>query len=377
MSDSLLPVVIDNGTGMCKAGFAGEDYPRAVFPAVVGVPHSASSSMLGYGKKASYVGEDALSKKGILTLNYPIEHGIVTNWDYMEQIWHHCFFTQLCCDPSERPVLLTEAPRNPRSNRERMVSVMFDSFEVPATYVKVQAVLSLYASGRTIGVVLDSGDGVTHTIPIYEGFCLNHAIDHLRLAGRDLTHWLSRLLEDQGLFLRSSSELEVVRDMKESLCYVALDYQEEMQKAANSNSIMKRFELPDGNVIDLGTERFRCPEALFQPSFVGKQEALGAHEMVYKSIMKCDINVRAELYNSIVLSGGSTLFPGLDARVERSVAALAPAAMKIKVFAPEERRYSVWLGGSVVSHLNSFNSMWITREEYEESGASIVHRKCF
>lgn len=372
--DSQLPIVIDNGSGMCKAGFAGDDAPRAVFPCVIGYPKH-EIAMIGVEENEDYIGDAAQARRGVLTIKYPLEHGIVTDWGEMEKIWHYTFYNELRVNPEDHPVMLTEAPMNPKANRERMLEIMFEHFNVPCVHVCVQAVLSLYAAGRTTGVVFDSGDGVSHTVPIFEGYCLPHAIQRLDLAGRDLTDHMGKLLTERGYNFTSTAEREILRDIKEQLCFIAMDFDEEIKSSKESCQVERNYELPDKNVITVGSERFRCPEILFKPHMIGK-ESKGIHELLFHTVNTCDIDLRRDLYNNIVLSGGTTMYPNISERLTKELELLTPPGTNVRVVAPPERKYSVWIGGSILASLNTFQERWITRAEYDDCGPTIVHDKC-
>jgi len=365
-------IIIDNGSGYCKAGFSGEEGPRAVFPAIVGRPKNPGI-MVGAEKKDFFVGLQAEEKRGILHLAYPIEHGIVTDWNDMEKIWDHTFTNELRVTPEEHNVMLTEAPINPKHNREKMAQIMFETFNVQGLYIAIQAVLSLYSAGKFTGIVCDSGDGVTHMVPIYDGYSLPHCVLRMDLAGRDITDHLIKILNEVNVSLTTSAEREIAKDIKEKVCYIALDPETEINEVKEMS-----YEMPDGTVIKVKDQRFRAPEILFHPEQCGKEPG-GVDQKCFDSINKSDIDVRKDLYQCIVLSGGTTMFSGLPERLTKEIKALAPESMKnnVKVIAVPERKYSVWIGGSILSSISTFGCMWITREEYNESGPQVVHRKCF
>lgn len=366
-------IVIDNGGGFIKAGMSSEDAPRSVFPSIVGKP-KYDEVLLGMEHKEWLVGDEADAMRGVMKLHYPIEHGIVQNWDQMEKVWSYTFTDALRVDPTLYPVMLTEAPLNPHGNREKMTSVMFEKFHVLKLYISMQAVLALYASGRTTGLVMDSGDGTTHIVPIYEGYALSYLIKRIDLAGRDLTDFMTKLLGERGEFRPvTSAEREITRDIKEKLGYVADDFAREMDRPLAE--IEKTYRLPDGKVITLGNERFRCAEALFDPPVIGVEQ-MGIHEAVLETIGKCDIDIRTDMYESIIISGGNTMFPGLADRLQKEVQKEAPGDVTVQVDAADDRQYAVWVGGSVLSSMSTFKDMWISKEEFDEYGPGIVHKKC-
>lgn len=351
--------------------------------------------MVGMDQKDSYVGEDAVSKRGVLKLNNPIEKGLVTNWDDMEKVWHHTFYNELHVVPDEHPVLLTECPLNSKMHKEEMTRIMFETFNVPAMFIGMQAVMALYTTGRTTGCVVDIGHGVTHVVPVFEGYSLPHAIMRMNIAGNDITDYLLELLTAKGYRLTTVGEREVVRDIKEKLCYVVKDFDRAVAPSADSGVIPElNYTLPDGSQITLADDAFRAPEILFKPHLIGSSER-GLKDCITAAMMRCDGDVRKDLFNALILSGGSSLFKDLPERLDHELsanttggavagaavagsnAAATSGGLKIKTFAPPERKYAVWIGASILASLSTFHQLWMSKNDYDESGPTMVHRKCF
>ena len=358
-----LSLVIENGTHMIRAGFASHDAPRAVFPTIVGQrkTNPKSSSVGDAFGKDNYVGDDALAKRSLLDLECPIEKRIITNWDQMEEIWQHVLSNELAVAPEEHPILMTEPPMNPKPNREKMTEIMFETFHVPALYVANTPQLSLAASGRTTGVVVDSGLETTYCVPVYEGYCvMSKTIRCLEIGGGTLTDYMGKLFQE-------SYPLEILSDIKEKVSDVD-DLRQQRQRGS------KKYELPDGKIIQVGEQvRFGCTEPLFQPSLL-EMDVPGLPQMVCQSIGESDPLFQQNLIGNVILSGGNTLFPGLADRLIRE---LSPSDRKFRVVDRPERKYSVWIGGSILASLSRFDNISMAKEEFDEVGPSIVHRKCF
>ncbi|CAG5094728.1 Oidioi.mRNA.OKI2018_I69.XSR.g13816.t1.cds [Oikopleura dioica] len=380
-------VVCDNGTGFVKCGFAGANFPAHIFPAMVGRPILRAKSKEGGAMlKDIIVGQQAADLRHSLDIQYPMENGIIRNWDDMELLWDHTFGNEcLNIDPTLSKILLTEAPMNPKKNRERLVETMFEKYGFQGAYVAIQAVLTLYAQGLHTGVVVDSGDGVTHICPVYEGFGLQNITKRLDVAGRDITKYLIKLLLLRGYAFNHSADFDTVREIKEKFCYVAYDVEQEDRLAQETTTLVEKYTLPDGREITIGAERFQAPEALFQPHLVDVEKE-GVAQMLFNAIQGADMDIRPELYKHIVLSGGSTMYPGLPSRMTRELKQLyfqnvvkgdvnQYKKFKIGVEDPPRRKHLVFLGGAVLADIMKNNlQWWVTKREYQEQGIRCIEK---
>eukprot|EP00494_Astrolonche_serrata_P030491 UN30759 len=365
MADHKRPVVCDNGTGLVKCGFADDKFPIS-FPSLVGRPIIRAN--LGSKRKKMkatikdiMVGDECTGLTDFLKISYPLENGQIKNWEDVRHIWDYVFTEKLKVDPTEHKILLTEPPMNPHSNRVKMFQNMFENYKFPYAHVAIQAVLVLYAQGLNTGVVVDTGDGVTHVIPVYQGYDMPNLIRRIDVAGRDITKQLLKLMQKSGYSFNLEADQELLRDMKEKYCYVAHDTKQEMTLALETTAIVEKFKLPDGREISIGSERFEAPEILFRPDLCGK-EVKGVAEMVFDSINAASMDLRADLYKHIVLSGGTSMLAGYPSRLEKDITdiyvnkilagdrnRLKTSKAKIKIEDPPRRKNIVFLGGSVLA----------------------------
>lgn len=380
-------IVCDNGTGFVKCGYAGSNFPAHIFPSMVGRPIIRAVNKIGDIEiKDLMVGDEASALRSMLEISYPMENGIVKNWDDMCHVWDYTFGkTKMNIDPTSAKILLTEPPMNPIRNREKMIEMIFEKYKFDGAYIAIQAMLTLYAQGLLSGVVVDSGDGVTHICPVYEEFALPHLTRRLDIAGRDITRYLIKLLLLRGYAFNHSADFETVRIMKEKLCYIGYNIETEQKLARETTVLVQSYTLPDGRVIKVGGERFEAPEVLFQPHLINV-EGQGIAELVFNTIQQADIDMRSELYKHIILSGGSTMYPGLPSRLEREIKQLylervlkndtsKLSKFKIRIEDPPRRKDMVFTGGAVLAEvMKNRNDFWISRQEYEEKGLSIMSK---
>jgi len=381
-------VVCDNGTGFVKCGFAGSNFPTSIFPSMVGRPILRSEEKIDNVQlKDIMTGDEAAKLRMMLQITYPIDNGIIRNWEDMTYVWDYTFQEKLKVNPAECKIMLTEAPMNPQANRKKMIEVMFEKYGFKSVYIGIQAVLTLYAQGLLTGVVVDSGDGVTHIVPVYEGFSLPHLTRRLDVAGRDVTRYLIKLLLLRGYAFNRTADFETVRQIKEKVCYVGYDLELEKRLAFDTTVLVEPFTLPDGRVIRVGGERFEAPEVLFEPHLLDV-EGMGMAEQLFDCINKADVDTRPEFYNHIVLSGGSTMYPGLPSRLEKEIKKLylekvakgkkeLMTKFKCRIEDPPRRKHMVFLGGAVLAEImKDKDHFWMNINEYREQGEAVL-KKCF
>ena len=406
------PIVMDGGSGVFRAGFAGAERPSCIFPTFIGRPKHRRVMLQSKLEGSYFVGRVAEDNRGLMSLTYPVKRGMVTNWADMERLWEFVYSARglgTGVRAEDHPVLATEAPLNPWTNREKVAEAFFETFQAPALFISPQAALTLYASGRTTGVVLDSGEGVTHVVPMYEGFALPHATVRVDVAGCDVTARLVYLLRKSGCAMHTTAEVEAVRQLKEACCYVTADpvpgvsdagragdadvtprNRGRMQsRTAPKQDVRRVYHLPDGRALYLHDELFRAPEILFRPSLIGS-EYHGAHRCLVESVFKTDMDLRRTLLAQVILAGGTTLFPGYGERLlheaRRELSARFASLggirnghdsnnVKVRIAAPPNRKLLTWIGGSILASLATFKSMWVSRGEYEEHGAGVFYSK--
>eukprot|EP01084_Bolivina_argentea_P274232 467364_1 len=415
-----LPIVCDNGSYSIKIGFSGDDVSTAVFPNVIGTTRQ-SGVMIGMVHR-DFVGDEAKSKRAILSpLKCPMdENRQISSWNDMERVWNHSFYNECRIQPEEHRILLTDSPLNSKSNRKKMVQCMFESFNTPACYVEYQPILALIASHRKTGIVLDSGWKMTECTPIYNGKIIKEAVNVSYFGGRDITKYLSQILNDSegNHSFSTDADMEIVRDIKETLCYAKSKLGTELNMPNDFYNCSKEYAYDFGDIDSWQTvnsvvrlsnaQRYMPVECLFNPLLMGKDNCDGFHELIYKSIVKCDVNIQSELLNNIVLCGGNTMFPFMTERLTYELENIKHnneivvngyvrrynnkkllysdimyllykySITNLKVIAPERRKYtsSVWIGGSILTNRAIFNNKWITKAEYDEFGPDIVDKKC-
>ncbi|XVF47470.1 hypothetical protein PTKIN_Ptkin03bG0111200 [Pterospermum kingtungense] len=432
--DEVSAIVIDLGSHTCKAGYAGEDAPKAVFPSVAGSidqmdadddnanndseTNNNNDSNKPKGKRRLYVGSQALGfRRDHMDVLSPLKDGVVVDWDIVDSIWDHAFKDCLLIDPKEHPMLLAEPSSNIQQQRERAAEIMFEKYKVPALFLAKNAVLTSFASGRATSVVVDCGGGSTTVAPVHDGYVLQKAVSSSPIGGEFLTDCLMKSLESKGIMIKPRysfrrkeiqpgvfqtvdidfpnttesyklySQRVIASDIKECVCRAPDTPYDE---SAYSNIPMTPYELPDGQTIEIGADRFKIPDVLFTPSLAQtipgidnfaeiSPSARGLPQMVIESINRCDVDIRKELFGSILLAGGTASMQQLKERLEKDLLEESPQAARVKVLASgnaTERRFSVWIGGSILASLGSFQQMWFSKSEYEEHGASYIQRKC-
>lgn len=412
------PVIIDNGSGSLKIGCKDQADPIEI-DTLVGVPKypyvmidsaGGTSKRELYDIKAGDTGNFTVAKKpavgkadeygrfrGVTKVEHPMIHGIIKDMEQMKVIWDYALrrvklkpnddSTQECddCDGDGKNYLLTEAPLNPKNSREVMTELFFDTYKATGVYIGIQAVLALFATDTTTGLVVDIGDGVTHIVPIVEGYAIPHAIRRLDLGGRDLTQYLARMLseekENQGRYFMTSAELEIAKYIKENRGYVAFTggrkdhFRVENEKYnANPEDYLTMWKMPDDQLIRIQSEQYRVAEPLFHPDLIGVESA-GISALMVDAVSVCDIDIRKKLFGKMLLSGGSSRFRNLPERIISEVDDDPRTHLEVDEYVfidiqDLKREYLVYSGAHKIAQLTEMDQLWFSRQDWDEGAGT-------
>ena len=367
-------VVIDVGSGLVKAGFGGEDGPRSIFNTIVGTPKQVGL-MVGMELKERYVGDDAISKYEIMNFSYPIQRGEVTDWDKFENLMHFLLYSEMKVVPEEVSILITESPRTSRENREKLTEILFETFNVKRLHIANSSMLGLFSYGKTSGLIVDSGFNITSTVPVYEGYPLSHASIRINIGGEDLSkNLLSMIQNNLDENYKDIKGRILADDIKEKLGYLLLN------KDDDDDVKDVTYELPDGKKIELSKELYKANEILFSPNEENEKEKglLSIKNMVIDSINKCDNEIKNDIKENICLTGGTTLLKNFPEKLKNELSESSEGA-NFNLSAEQERLFSTWIGGSIVSSLDNFQFMWVNKKEHTDNGKNllVIDSKCF
>ena len=370
MDDDIPVIVIDNGSYTIRTGIAGDVDPMSAFRTVVGRPRYPSL-LKEMNMKESYIGDEALELRNKLTLNNPIEKGNIIDFNDIKEIWKYSC-EELRMDIEEHPILMTEKDFNSKKNREKTTQVLFEDLNVPRMFLASQSILCFFCCGRGSGTSVYSGEGSTFVCSFLENERISDTFKEIPIGGIDINQYLMKLMTERGYPFTTEKEHEMIRFLKEDICYVSESFDDEFEWYNESDNDNK-YELLDGTTIYIGKELIQSPEILFQPSLIDYCHD-GIHEIIHQSIQNCDEDIREQLYKNIVLSGGSTMFNGMKERLQNEISSMTQN--EVKVISNPERNIATWIGGSILGSLSCFEYNSIRKEEYNEYKSTIVHKKC-
>ncbi|XP_069131911.1 actin-like protein 6B [Argopecten irradians] len=417
--DEVGALVFDIGSYSVRAGYAGEDSPKAEIPTHVGVIEDLEAAMetedkeIKQADKKYYIDTTMLKvpRKGMEISSF-LKDGMIDNWEIFEKVMDYTYSKNIKSEANMHPVMMSEPAWNSRGKRERLTEIMFETYNVPAFFLCKNAVLSAFANGRSTGLVLDSGATHTTAVPVYDGYVIGQAIVKSPLAGDFISLECKKLMEELEIdvippYMIQNKEpvslMETAKWKKKDIPEVTKSFHNYMVKdvlqdfAASALQVMDTpydnstaetmptvlYEFPNGYNQDFGAEKFKLPEGLFDPSVIkdlpSGNTMLSAGHVVTTSVGMCDIDIRPSLYSSVIVVGGNSLISGFTDRLNRDLGTKTPPSMRLKIISATgtaERRFSSWIGGSILASLGSFQQMWISKQEYEEGGRSCVERKC-